>query len=188
MPRCRPRWFSGFVVMARNGTSGPSTELRMRIAPTRFRVADVCLIPRSETDGTGTATVPRLPSSKYFHPKTAYRAIRNGLTTIARWEFVTSGSWIRRHRRGYDCSTGSWIETTSFAVEGSPIAVDLYRHLRRTRLASPHFARRHFPSSTRPPSHSPSGTTAGCSAASAPSGLRRGSRASSTESSAAARW
>jgi len=44
------------------------------------------------------------------------------------------------------------------------------------------------PSSTDPPNRSPSGTTACCSAASAPSGLRRGSRASSTESSAAARW
>ncbi|MFZ0792126.1 MAG: Uma2 family endonuclease, partial [Candidatus Korobacteraceae bacterium] len=29
------------------------------------------------------------------------------------------------HRRGYDCSTGSWIEAMSFAVENSPIAVDL---------------------------------------------------------------
>src|SRR5664280_3640629 len=45
-----------------------------------------------------------------------------------------------------------------------------------------------FPSSIHPPSHSPSGTTACYSAASAPSGPRRGSRASSTESSAAAPW
>ena len=28
-------------------------------------------------------------------------------------------------RRGYDCSEGSWIETMSFRVENSPIAVDL---------------------------------------------------------------
>jgi hypothetical protein len=28
-------------------------------------------------------------------------------------------------QRGYDCSTGSWIETQSFAIENSPIAVDL---------------------------------------------------------------
>jgi hypothetical protein len=30
-----------------------------------------------------------------------------------------------QHRRGYDCSTGSWIEAMSFQVENSPIAVDL---------------------------------------------------------------
>ena len=28
-------------------------------------------------------------------------------------------------RRGYDCSTASWIETTHLAVENSPITVDL---------------------------------------------------------------
>jgi hypothetical protein len=28
-------------------------------------------------------------------------------------------------RRGYDCSTENWIEKTSFAIENSPIAVDL---------------------------------------------------------------
>lgn len=28
-------------------------------------------------------------------------------------------------RRGFDCSTGSWIVTQSFAIENSPITVDL---------------------------------------------------------------
>jgi Uma2 family endonuclease len=28
-------------------------------------------------------------------------------------------------RRGFDCSTGSWIESQSFAIENSPITVDL---------------------------------------------------------------
>ena len=28
-------------------------------------------------------------------------------------------------RRGFDCSTGSWIETQSFKIESSPIGVDL---------------------------------------------------------------
>jgi hypothetical protein len=28
-------------------------------------------------------------------------------------------------QRGYDCSAGSWIEKQAFAVENSPIAVDL---------------------------------------------------------------
>jgi Uma2 family endonuclease len=28
-------------------------------------------------------------------------------------------------QRGFDCSTGSWIEIQSFAIENSPISVDL---------------------------------------------------------------
>ncbi len=100
------------------------TELRMRTGPTRFRVADVCLISRSEP----TEQVPQRPPlavievlspedrvSRYQERLDDYRKM--GVRHI----------WVAdpQHRRGYDCSTGSWIETTSFAVENSPIAVDL---------------------------------------------------------------
>jgi Uma2 family endonuclease len=96
----------------------------MRTGPTRFRVADVCLIARSEP----TEQVPQRPPlavievlspedrvSRYQERLDDYRKM--GVRHI----------WVvdPQHRRGYDCSTGSWIETTSFAVENSPIGVDL---------------------------------------------------------------
>ena len=100
------------------------TELRMRISPTRFRIADVCLISRGEpTDqvlqrppiAVIEVLSPEDRISRYQERFQDYR--RMGIRHI----------WVvdPQTRHGYDCSTGSWIETTSFAVENSPIAVDL---------------------------------------------------------------
>ena len=48
-------------------------------------------------------------------------------------ESTITATWVIRNiwvidpqmRRGYDCSTGSWMEMQSFAIENSPIGVDL---------------------------------------------------------------
>ena len=42
-------------------------------------------------------------------------------------QFGVPHIWVvdPQSRRGYDCSNGSWIETTSFTIENSPIHVDL---------------------------------------------------------------
>ena len=100
------------------------TELRMRISPTRFRIADVCLISRGEpTDqvlqrppiAVIEVLSPEDRISRYQERFQDYR--RMGVRHI----------WVvdPQTRHGYDCSTESWIETTSFAVENSPIGVDL---------------------------------------------------------------
>jgi Uma2 family endonuclease len=99
-------------------------ELRIRVAPTRFRIADVCLISRAEP----IEQVPQRPPlavievlspedrvSRYQARLDDYRKM--GIRYI----------WVvdPQTRRGYDCSTGSWIEQQSFAVQNSPITVDL---------------------------------------------------------------
>ena len=99
-------------------------ELRIRVSPTRVRIADVCLLVRSEA----TEQVPTRPPlviieilspedrvSRYEQRIDDYRAM--GVRHI----------WIvdPQTRRGFDCSTGSWIEAQSFAIENSPIRVDL---------------------------------------------------------------
>ena len=100
------------------------TELRMQTSPTRFRIADVCLISRSDP---ADQVLQRAPIavievlspedriSRYQERFSDYRQM--GIRHI----------WVvdPQNRRGYDCSSGSWIETTSFAVKNSPIAVDL---------------------------------------------------------------
>jgi len=99
-------------------------ELRMQITPRRFRVADICLIPRSEPAEQVLQTPPIVvieilsPEdrvSRYQERFADYRQM--GVRNI----------WVvdPQTRRGYDCSTGNWIEKTSFAVDGSPITVDL---------------------------------------------------------------
>ncbi|MGA2905341.1 MAG: Uma2 family endonuclease, partial [Candidatus Korobacteraceae bacterium] len=100
------------------------TELRIRVGPTRFRVADVCLISRS-------APVEQVPQ----HPPLAVIEVLSPEDRVSRYQerlddyrkMGVRHIWVvdPQTRRGYDCSTGSWIETTSFAIENSPVAVDL---------------------------------------------------------------
>ncbi len=99
-------------------------SLRIRVAPTRIRVADVCLIswdaPRERIPTFPPLAVIEVVSpedrvSRYEQRIDDYRAM--GVRHV----------WIvdPQTRRGFDCSTGSWIEAQSFAIEGSPIRVDL---------------------------------------------------------------
>jgi Uma2 family endonuclease len=101
-----------------------ATELRIRVGPTRFRIADVCLLSRSEP-------VEQVPQ----RPPLAIIEVLSPEDRISRYEqriddyrkMGVRNIWIvdPQTRRGYDCSTGSWIEKQSFAVENSPVTVDL---------------------------------------------------------------
>jgi len=99
-------------------------ELRLRVSSTRFRIADVCLISRD-------APVEQVPQ----HPPLAVIEVLSPDDRVARYQdrlddYRAMGVrhvWVvdPMHRRGYECSTGSWIESMSFAIENSPIVVDL---------------------------------------------------------------
>jgi Uma2 family endonuclease len=99
-------------------------EIRIQTSPTRFRIADVCLISRSE------------PADQVLqHPPIAVIEVLSPEDRVSRYQerFQDYRQMGIRHiwvvdpqtKRGYDCSTESWIETTSFSVENSGIAVDL---------------------------------------------------------------
>jgi Uma2 family endonuclease len=98
------------------------TELRIRVAQTRFRIADVCLISRdSAVEQVPTRAPlaiievlsPEDRVSRYQQRLDDYRAM--GVRNI----------WVvdPETQRGYDCSAGSWIEKQSFAIENSPITL-----------------------------------------------------------------
>lgn len=99
-------------------------ELRIQVATNRFRVADVCLISRG-------APVEQVPQ----HPPLAVIEVLSPEDRISRYQerlddyrrMGVRHIWVvdPQTRRGYDCSTGSWIETMSFAIKDSPVAVDL---------------------------------------------------------------
>ncbi len=99
-------------------------ELRIRVAQTRIRIADVCLLsrsaPREQIPTTPPLVVIEIVSPedricRYFERIDDYRNM--GIRHI----------WVinPQTRHSYDCSSGSWIETQSFAIENSPITVDL---------------------------------------------------------------
>ena len=99
-------------------------EARIQITSTRFRVADVGVYrrdtPVKQLRGERPLAVIEVVSpedriSRYEQRIDDYRKI--GISCI----------WVvdPQTRRGYDCSSGSFIETNSFAVESSSIRVDL---------------------------------------------------------------
>jgi Uma2 family endonuclease len=99
-------------------------ELRIRVATTRVRVADIAILSRQEP-------IEQVPT----RPPLAVIEILSPEDRVSRYEqriddYRNMGIrhiWVvdPQTRRGFDCSTGSWIETQSFAIENSPIRVDL---------------------------------------------------------------
>ena len=99
-------------------------ELRIQAAPRRFRIADVCLVSRD-------APVEQIPR----HPPLAIIEVLSPEDRVSRYQQRLADYrhmgvrylWIvdPETRRGYDCSTGSWMETAVLQIPGSPIMVDL---------------------------------------------------------------
>jgi Uma2 family endonuclease len=94
------------------------------LAPTRFRVADICLVakaaPREQIIQTPPVAVlevlsPEDRKNRYTECLEDYR--RMGVKNI----------WVidPATRQGFNYSAGNWIETSSFAVAGSAIHLDL---------------------------------------------------------------
>jgi Uma2 family endonuclease len=99
-------------------------ELRIRVAPTRFRIADLCLISRS-APVEQVLQHPPLVVIEVLSPEDRVSRYQDRLDDYRK--MGVRHVWVvdPQHRRGYNCSTGSWIEVMSFAVEDPPISVDL---------------------------------------------------------------
>src|SRR5271166_3204798 len=100
------------------------TELRMQITPTRFRVADVCLISRSDP-AEQILQRPPIAVIEVLSPEDRVSRYQQRFADYR--QMGIANIWVvdPRTRCGYDCSATSWIETMSFKVENTPISVDL---------------------------------------------------------------
>lgn len=99
-------------------------ELRVQVTPTRFRVADLCVLsvsaPREQIIQTPPVAIIEILSpedrvSRYLVRLEDYR--RMGIRNL----------WVidPAERRGFDFSSGNWVETTSFADPNTGIRLDL---------------------------------------------------------------
>jgi Uma2 family endonuclease len=115
------KWF-----IEHEGNLGLTTypELRIQVSPTRFRVADICILsasaPREQIIQTPPVAVIEVLSpedrvSRYLERLEDYRKM--GIGNV----------WVidPATRRGIDFSSGSWIETTSFTDANTGIQLDL---------------------------------------------------------------
>jgi Uma2 family endonuclease len=99
-------------------------ELRIQVSPTRFRVADICVLstsaPREQVIQTPPVAIIEILSpedrvSRYLTRLEDYRKI--GVRNV----------WVidPAERRGFDFSSGSWIETASFLDATTGLRLDL---------------------------------------------------------------
>lgn len=98
------------------------TDVRTQVGPTRYRVPDIVVSRRSSQDKRIVREAPLIiievlsPEDRIsrYHQRIAdYRAM--GVQAI----------WVvdPETRRGWDCSTGNWIETAKFQL--APMSLDL---------------------------------------------------------------
>lgn len=99
-------------------------EIRIQISPTRFRIADVCLIANSAPREQILQTPP-LAVIEILSPEDRVSRYRERLEDYRR--MGVKHIWVvdPAERKGFDCSTGSWIETKDFTVPGTPVELHL---------------------------------------------------------------
>ena len=99
-------------------------EIRVQTSPTRFRIADICIVsvtaPREQIIQTPPVAIIEVLSPEDRVPRYAARLEdyrRLGVRNI----------WVidPATRKGFDCSTGSWTEVASFTVSESPVHISL---------------------------------------------------------------
>lgn len=99
-------------------------ELRVQVSPNRFRVVDICVLsasaPREQIIQTPPVAIIEILSSedrvsRYMNRREDYR--RMGIPNF--WVVDPS------ERRGFDFSSGSWVETRTFVDTSTGIRLDL---------------------------------------------------------------
>jgi Uma2 family endonuclease len=104
-----------FIQHAREWNIRVLPDVRTQVSPTRFRVPDIVLAARSSQDKRIVCEAPVVvievlsPEDRIsrYHQRIAdYRAMG------------VKGIWVidPENRRGWDCSTGNWIETADFRL------------------------------------------------------------------------
>jgi len=99
-------------------------DVRVQITPTRFRVPDVSICAASSTDRR-IVTTPPLLVIEVLSPEDRIDRYQQRISDYR--SMGIRGIWVLdpETRRGWDCSTGNWMEGTLFRLVDSPIFMDL---------------------------------------------------------------
>ena len=99
-------------------------EIRVQTSPTRFRIADICIVsvtaPREQIIKTPPVALIEVMSPEDRIPRYSVRLEdyrKMGVRNI----------WVidPATRKGFDCSAGSWNETAGFAAPETRVRIDL---------------------------------------------------------------
>ncbi|MBT9332275.1 Uma2 family endonuclease [Paracidobacterium acidisoli] len=99
-------------------------EIRVQVSSTRFRIADICLVsrqaPREQIIQTPPVAVIEILSPEDRRPRYAQRLDDYRHMGVKHIWVIDPAT-----RKGFDCSSRDWIETSHFVVSGSPVHLDL---------------------------------------------------------------
>ncbi len=99
-------------------------DVRVQVAPTRFRLPDICMCSASNADRK-IVTTPPLLVVEVLSPEDRIDRYHQRIDDYC--QMGIQGVWVidPETNRGWDCSTGNWIEATQFRLANSPIYLDL---------------------------------------------------------------
>ena len=99
-------------------------EIRIRVAERRVRIADVCLVSRSQPVEQ-TLTRPPLAVIEILSPED--RISRHNERLGDYRQMGIQNVWVidPSTRVGYDCSTAAWLPVEEFRVAGTPVFLRL---------------------------------------------------------------
>jgi len=99
-------------------------ELRIRVSAARVRIADVCLISRSQPIQQ-VPTTPPLVVIEILSPEDRISRYNERLADYR--NMGIQNVWVidPANRVGYDCSTTAWLPVEEFRVAGTPIFLRL---------------------------------------------------------------
>jgi len=95
-------------------------ELRIRVSTTRVRIADLCLIARSQPIEQ-VPTKPPLVVIEILSPEDRISRYNERLTDYRRMGIQNVWVIDPANRVGYDCSTEAWLPVAEFRVAETPI-------------------------------------------------------------------
>lgn len=99
-------------------------DVRMQVSATRFRVPDICVCSASSTDQR-IVTTPPLLVVEVLSPEDRIDRYHQRINDYRQMGIL--GIWVLdpETNRGWDCSSGNWMEGTLFQLPNSPIYLDL---------------------------------------------------------------
>lgn len=99
-------------------------DVRVQVKPEHFRIPDVCVCAASNTDARIVTTAP-LVVVEVLSPEDRISNYRERIADYI--GMGIRGVWVidPATRKGWDCSSGNWIETAVFHLSHSPIYLDL---------------------------------------------------------------
>jgi len=123
----------GFSSIARTG-SYTSCPMRIRVSAARVRIADLCLVLRSQP----VEQVLTILHCRYRDSLSgrSHLALCTTAADYRQMGISTYGLSILLNRVGYDCSTTAWLPVEEFRVAGSAISfrlTDLWSELEANR-------------------------------------------------------